>query len=111
VCGAKSCRREEGYDELHRDLAAVADVVTVRCLDVCAGPVVVVAPASDGPIVLRRMRTRKRRRDLVALVLAGGARPQMTSRLREREVRGRRRRRAIVRLVRAPGRDTTPDAA
>lgn len=97
VCAGKSCRRHEAYGDLLRDLGGVADVVTVRCLDVCDSPVVVVGPDTERPIVLRKVRKRKQRRDLIALARG----EPITARLREREVRRKRRRKALDRLVRA----------
>ncbi len=93
LCAGKDCRRAEGYRELRSELGADADVSVVRCLEVCVGPVVVVELSK--PIVLRKLRTRKQRRDLVA-VLNGAA---LSDRLDRRRVRGKSRRVALGELA------------
>lgn len=96
ICAGGHCRRHDGFAELRDELGGVASVCEVRCLDLCDSPVVVVGPGDAKPVVLRKVRTRKQRRDLVAAV--GGA--PLTGRLKQRRVRGKRRRKALAELAR-----------
>jgi len=97
VCGSKDCRTRPEYDDLTAALGGAdvpVEVIDSRCLDICKGPVVVVRRTDDRPIVFRKVRGRKQRRDLVALV-AGGP---VTDRLRSIRVTGSTARRAIARI-------------
>ena len=96
VCVGGHCRRHAGFAELRAELGAATDVIEVRCLELCDSPVVVVGPGTAKPVVLRKLRTRKQRRDLVAVV--GGA--ALTDRLQQRRVRGKRRRAVLAELAR-----------
>lgn len=97
ICGSKDCRARPEYDELTTalvDADVPRQVIDSRCLDICTGPVLVVGRIDKRPLVFRKVRRRKQRRDLVALV-AGGP---ITDRLRSLRVTGSTARRAIVRV-------------
>lgn len=104
LCGGKDCRRRDEFGDLRDALRAVAAVATVRCLDVCDGPVVVVGPRSPEPAVFEKLRSPKERRDLTAHVT--GAAP--TDRLERRRVTGKARRTALAEL--ATWRRRNPDS-
>lgn len=95
LCSGKHCRRHEGYTELRRDVSEVADVVAVRCVDLCDSPVAVVAPGSPDAVVFSEVRTAKQRRDLVAFV----AGDRLSERLAARQVTGKPRRRVLGELT------------
>lgn len=97
VCGSKDCRARPEHDELTVALGGTDvpwQLIDSRCLDICKGPVVVVGRSDRRPLVFRKVRGRKQRRDLVAL-LEGGP---ITDRLRTLGVTGPGARRAIVRV-------------
>lgn len=95
VCVAKDCRTSDGHRRLVEELDAVpCRLVASRCLDVCSGPVVVVGVGERKPRVFRKVRRRKQRRDLRALI-AGGS---VTDRLRALRVTGSSGRRAVARV-------------
>jgi len=97
VCGAKDCRGRAGHADLLAQLTSgdvPCRVVETRCLDVCSGPVVVVGVGERKPRVFRKLRGRKQRRDLTAVV-AGAS---MTDRLRAIRVTGASARRAVSRI-------------
>ena len=96
VCTGKDCRRRGEHGAVVTSLAEVADVVPVRCLGICAGPVVVVRP-DDGPVVLSKVRTSKQRRQLVRTVAHDRA---LKPTLAAREVTGMKRLKALRRLAR-----------
>ena len=97
VCVGKDCRRSDGHGPLVDDLDAVGVVIEVRCLDHCRGPIVVLDPDDEKPVVLERIRSQKQRRDLVAVVDEG---VPLSGRLRNRRVRGSNRRAVITKLRR-----------
>ena len=97
VCAGKDCRAHRGrFDSLVEQLDRVAVVVPTRCLGVCNGPVAVVT-TDRGGVVVRSIRSPKRRRQLVRSVRAG----ELARKLRSRRVRGKKERRALVRASRA----------
>jgi hypothetical protein len=97
ICGSKDCRGWPEHDQLTAAFGSAdvpCQVVDSRCLDICKGPVVVVGRIDERPLVFRKVRGRKQRRDLVALA-AGGP---ITDRLRSLRVTGNSARRAIARV-------------
>ncbi len=97
LCGSKDCRTRAEHADLAEALttgSVPCHLIDSRCLDVCSGPVVVVAYGSDRPRVFRKVRTGKQRRDLAALVSGG----PMTDRLRAIRVTGKRARKAVARV-------------
>lgn len=99
VCTGKSCRRRDEHVALRDELAATdAEVVEVSCLGICNGPVVVVQPASDDAVVLKRMRAKKARRKLCKLSQWPAKLP---GRLRDQMVSGGKRNKALHRARRA----------
>ena len=67
LCSGKSCRKAKGYDELRASIGALAEVKTVKCIDVCEGPVVGVK--LDGKTLwFERMRSDKVRAAVVTLL-------------------------------------------
>lgn len=96
VCRGREClRHPDRSDDLVEAVAAVAHVITTRCLGVCDGPVVVVDDGGQ-PVVLRRIRSSKRRSQLRRSARRG----RLVSALRSRRVRGKKARRALKRMRR-----------
>lgn len=71
-------------------------VVELKCVDICAGPVVVVHPDRKRPVVYAKLRTRQDRRAIIDVI--GGSK---TDRLDKRLVGGGRRTTAIRRIRRS----------
>ena len=81
VCAGRSCRKAKGFEEMRRSLDELANVKTVKCVDVCDGPVIGVK--MDGKTVwFERLRSDKVRA-AVAVVLA---KHKMPKRLRAHRV-------------------------
>lgn len=97
LCSGKDCRKRAEYRDLRDALGAVAEVRSVKCLDVCDGPVIVVQHDGGEPVVLRKVRTDRDQSELLAWVRVG-ERPGR--RLSKRIVGGKRRRKALARLAR-----------
>lgn len=96
VCVGSSCRKRREHPELLDGLAAAGvPAGLLRCVGVCDGPVVIVSPSAGEPIVLRRVRSRKARRDLVRL-----ARGRSLSGRLERHLIGQRKAAKAVRKAR-----------
>jgi hypothetical protein len=97
ICTGRSCRKRDGAAALRDAVAGSGRVVDSSCLSICKGPVVVLDPLGDVPLVLSKVRSRKAIRD-VGRVVAG--RPP-SRRLRERTVTGSKRDKAVHRAIRA----------
>ena len=79
--------------------AAIDDrcsIIELRCVGICAGPVVVAHPMSDTPLVLSKVRTKQERKQFVRLVDGTG---DVTDRLARRVV-GTSKRKATLRKLR-----------
>ncbi|MFP5321932.1 MAG: hypothetical protein ACLGIC_08805 [Acidimicrobiia bacterium] len=82
VCGGKDCARTR-RDE-HRallEILADVEVVPTACLDVCDGPVAVLDPTGEAPVVVERVRKGKHRRALVDVLAGRPARKPFRSRV------------------------------
>ncbi|MCB0998197.1 MAG: hypothetical protein R2713_04520 [Ilumatobacteraceae bacterium] len=98
VCTGSSCRRRDEHVQLLERLGeANLRPLGFGCADICTGPVLVVTPPDGSPVVLRRVRSPKARRDVVRLA-RGRA---LSERLRRREVRGSKAAKAIRKVRRA----------
>lgn len=95
MCAGKDCRARKEFPAVRKELAACGDLLQVDCLGLCAGPVVVVAPAADQPVVISKVRSKQQRRDLVRLVADDG---RLTKSLRNRRVDGSKRAKTVKRL-------------
>ena len=73
LCTGKACWKSAGFPELERALSEACAVVTTRCMGECKGLVVVIHPGSAEPIVLKRVRKPKQRRDLLAFLFGAKA--------------------------------------
>jgi hypothetical protein len=101
LCRGKHCRGRYPveFDALARTARkAGVEVECVRCLHVCKGPTAVTVTGAKMR-VFKRIRSRKRRADLVALLV--GARAEPTPRLARLRVTGKRRRKIMSRLAKA----------
>lgn len=95
MCAGKACRGRAEHEPLRERLAAETDLGRFRCVGVCAGPVVVVTPPGDAPVVVARVRSPKAQRDVVRLLRG---RP-LSDRLRRRRVGGSKAAKAIRRAT------------
>ncbi len=98
MCTGKSCRRRPESAALRDALAGHGEVVETSCLSICKGPVVVVDPLGDVPLVLANVRSAKAIRDVRRMVADG--RPP-SRRLRERAASGSKRTKSVQRAIRA----------
>lgn len=97
MCSGKTCRRSEGFAELETALSESCSLVKTRCLGECKGPMVVTQPDGPEPVVLKRVRKPKQRRDLLAFLFGVEA---LSERLVRRRLAGRKREKAIERALR-----------
>ena len=98
LCVGGDCRRAKGAGALRRALGGRCEIVDVRCLGVCDGPVAVVRPTSATPVIVARVRGEERRRALRRVVRRDHDLP---GRLARREVTGAKRAKALRRLRRS----------
>jgi len=73
LCAGKACCKRGASVEVRDVLERECDVIDLRCVGLCSGPVVVIDPASSKPAVYSKLRTKKHRALLIELV-AGDAR-------------------------------------
>ncbi|MFT5733523.1 MAG: hypothetical protein ACJAQ3_001549 [Planctomycetota bacterium] len=92
LCTGKTCRRSPGFAELECALSQSCAVVRARCMGECKGPVVVAHPRAAEPVVLRRVRKPKQRRDLLAFLFGLEG---LSERLEQRRLVARSREKAI----------------
>ena len=102
LCSGKDCRRSHEFSAMKHALSR-CEVVETRCLDICDGPVVILAPLSAEPVVLSKLRSPKDVRDVGRLVRneieKGGI--SLSARLEKRRVLGSKRRSALRRAARS----------
>ena len=67
-------------------------VIRTRCLGECKGPVLVAHPGAADPVVLKRVRKPKQRRDLLAFLFGVEG---LSERLMRRRLVGRKGQKAI----------------
>lgn len=73
MCAGKDCRKRCEFPKMRDSLDKQCDVVDLKCIGLCNGPVVVVDPAGAKPLVYSRLRS-KRQRSLLLSVVAGDKR-------------------------------------
>ena len=98
LCTGKDCRKADGFRTVERELRRACVVRPLSCLDVCGGPMVVVEPRGDSPMVIERVRNRALVLELVDHLSTGEV---MSPRLRKRVLSGTRRSKARRRIARA----------
>ena len=91
------CRRSHEFAAIQGALSP-CQVIETRCLDICDGPVVILEPLSDDPIVLSKLRSAKDVRDVHRLV---DGEINLSARLKKRRVLGSKRRSALRRSARS----------
>lgn len=93
VCAGSDCAKDEraNFKALLAALDGNADVVKVKCLKVCHGPVAIYDDAKGSPVVIEKLRSNKTRDALVTAV-TGDASCKGLSKL---AVRGSRRTKAL----------------
>ena len=75
LCAGKSCRNAKGFDELKKAFDALATVKTVKCVDVCDGPVAGVR-LNGKTVWFERLKSEKVRRAVAGILhsaASGGA--------------------------------------
>jgi|GEM_PF-974590 len=73
LCAGRDCCKRGASVKVRDVLERECDVVDLRCIGLCNGPVVVIDPASSKPAVYSKLRAKKQRALLIELV-AGDAR-------------------------------------
>lgn len=73
LCVGKDCRKQSDHAKLQNALDARCDLVELKCVGVCSGPVMAVLDASGSPTVYAKLRG-KRHRSLVLSMLGGDRR-------------------------------------
>ena len=67
LCAGKSCRNAKGFDELKKAFDALATVKTVKCVDVCDGPVAGVR-LNGKTVWFERLKSEKVRRAVAGIL-------------------------------------------
>ena len=98
LCTGKDCRKADGFRTTERELRRCGEVRELACLDVCDGPVVVLGPRSEAPVVIERVNNRAMALELVDHVTSG---TELTGRLRKRVLTGAKRAKARRRITRS----------
>ncbi len=96
MCSGKDCRTRGEYGKVRAELDRHCELLDLKCIDICSGPVVVVAPTSDTPVVLSKLRSKQHRKHLLAMLSSDGT---MSKDLRALTV-GKKKREATLRRVR-----------
>lgn len=73
LCAGKDCKKRCEFAKMYDALDARCDVVELKCVGICSGPVVVAHAASDAPIVFSKVRTKQQRKQLLRIVVDGGS--------------------------------------
>jgi hypothetical protein len=97
MCVGKDCRQRTGFAKMHDELVERCDVVDLKCVGICSGPVVVVHPTADQPLVFSKLRKKQHRRDLVAVAVSNS---KPSSELRSRSVSGSKRQATLKKVRR-----------
>ncbi len=97
MCEGKDCRKRCGFDKLHDELVKRCDVVDLGCVGICSGPVVVVRPTADEPLVFSKLRKKQHRRDLVAVAVSNS---KPSRELRSHSVSGSKRKATLKKVRR-----------
>jgi hypothetical protein len=82
LCAGRGCRKRCEFAKVQKALDRECDVLELKCIGLCDGPVVVVVhPGPDSPAVYSKLRT-KRQRSLIVGLASGdvGARKQLSGR-------------------------------
>jgi hypothetical protein len=97
LCTGKDCRKADGFRTVERELRRACELRELPCLDVCDGPVVVLAVRSDAPVVVERVVNRALALEVIAHVTDG---EELSGRLRKRVLSGPKRAKARRRIAR-----------
>lgn len=108
LCSGSDCAKEEraAYRALSACLHDVgASIVKSKCLDVCHGPVVVVADTEGRATVIEKIRTKERRKQLAEAIASG--QPDKVARGASVVAKGKRHSKALRKAGRVAGRELT----
>ncbi len=101
MCAGKDCRTRCEYEKLRAELDRHCELLELKCVDICSGPVVVVGPTSDTAVVLSKLRSKQHRKHLLRMLSTNGAMSKdlqgLTVGKKKREATLRRVRRALER--------------
>lgn len=98
LCAGKDCKKRCEFAKMYGALAKQCDIVELKCVGICSGPVVVAHAASDQPRVFARMKTKKDRRDLLRVAVDG---KKPSAQLAKREVKNAKKATTIRKVRRA----------
>lgn len=81
LCAGKDCRKRCEFPKLRKNLEQHCDVIDLKCIGLCNGPVVVTDPDTQSPAIYSKLRS-KQHRSLVVDLLTGdeGAHTQLAPR-------------------------------
>ena len=108
LCSGSDCAKEEraAYRALSACLHDVgASIVKSKCLDVCHGPVVVIADAEGRATVIEKIRTKERRKQLAEAIASGQT--DNVARGPSVVAKGKRHSKALRKAGRVAGRELT----
>lgn len=64
----KDCRKRNEVEKIRADLDGRCDVIEMRCVGICQGPVVVAHLETETPVVFKKIRGKKDRKNLRRLL-------------------------------------------
>lgn len=97
LCAGKGCRKRCEFAEVRKVLDRDCDVIELKCIGLCNGPVVVAQPDTDSPVVYAKLRS-KRDRGLLVGLASGDA--QARRKLSSRKVDKKKSVTAVTRQLR-----------
>ncbi len=81
MCVGKDCVRRGEFAKMRTTLEAECDVLELKCVGLCDGPVVVIDPAARRPAIYSKLRSKRQRRLVLAAALGErGARRDLAGR-------------------------------
>lgn len=93
LCAGKDCRKRCEFAKMRDVLEAQCEVLEVKCVGLCNGPVIAIDADANKPLVYSKLRT-KRQRKLVLAAVAGDSSAR-------RDLAGRRvaKKKVVVRVA------------
>jgi hypothetical protein len=101
LCAGGDCRKRCEFAKIRDALDAHCEIVELKCVGICSGPVVVTRPTSDRPVVYARLRTKKQRRQLLGVAVGLRSAPNALAKLEVSKGKQQKTLRQVNRALRA----------
>ncbi|MEP1122332.1 MAG: hypothetical protein ABJH68_00395 [Ilumatobacter sp.] len=69
MCMGKDCAKRRESAKMRNALETECDVVDLKCVGLCDGPVVAIDPGARRPVVYSKLRSKRQRRLVIAAAL------------------------------------------